>query len=68
MRLTRAGFPLQHALKRGVAPSKETAFAWMHIVAINACLCREKEQNKGMNTINKEKVIYIHQRHVPGEV
>lgn len=31
MRLTRAGFPLQHALKRGVAPSKETAFAWMHI-------------------------------------
>lgn len=30
MRLTRAGFPLQHALKRGVTPSKETAFAWMH--------------------------------------
>lgn len=40
----------------------------IHIVAINACLCREKEQNKGINTVIKEKVIYIHQRHVPGEV
>lgn len=42
----------------------------IHIVAINACLCREKEQNKGINIANKEKVrpIYIHQHHVPGEV